>query len=112
MLQTMRCLTAVGWLAAASAAMTAAGSCAGSDEDVAARFAEECNNDCGEGLECINRVCTLRCTTMNDCTAHSATAICDSGYCYEPCVTTSNCPNGLACTQLQSSSRMTCRARP
>lgn len=106
----MRCLTAVGWLVGA-ALFVSTGSCAGSDEDVPARFAETCANDCAEGLECVNRLCTARCAATTDCTPHSATAICDANYCYEPCMTTFNCPNGLACTQLQSSSRMTCRAQ-
>lgn len=112
MIETMRCLTAVGWLAAASISVAAAGSCAGSDEDVPAQFAEPCEGECAEGLECQNRVCTARCANAGECMAHSLTAICDVNYCYEPCNTSFNCPNGLACTQLQSSARMTCRAQP
>jgi hypothetical protein len=112
MMGTMRKVTAVGWLVAATLCALGAGSCTGSDEDVPARFAEECDNDCAEGLECINRVCTARCAAMTDCTPHHASAICDANYCYLPCMTSFNCPNGLACTQLQSSARMTCRAQP
>jgi hypothetical protein len=111
MIGTMRRSTAVGWLAAASLCALVTGSCAGSEEDVPARFAEVCDNDCADGLMCINRVCTAHCTGMTECAAHHASAICDANYCYLPCMTTFNCPNGLACTQLQSSPRMTCRAQ-
>jgi len=111
MLHRMRGLNAVGWLAVSVFLVSNVGACSGSDEDVAAQFAEVCDGDCAEGLMCQNRVCTLSCTTMTECSPHSATAICDNGYCFEPCTTSFNCPNGLACTQMQQSTRMTCRAQ-
>ena len=112
MIGTMRCLRAVGWLATASVLAFAAGSCLGGDEEPPSRFAEPCDGTCVDGLECIGGVCTVRCGTAMDCAPHSPTAICDSNsYCYLPCTTTFNCPSGLACTQQQTSTRMTCRPR-
>jgi hypothetical protein len=124
MLRGMRGLNAVGWLAAIRGIARAlrggamvfllassVGACSGSEEDVAAQFAEECTDECDEGLICTNRVCTAQCTGPAECTAFSGTAICDNGYCFEPCVTSFNCPNGLVCTQMQQSARMTCRAQ-
>ncbi len=111
MLRGMRGLNAVGWLAVLFLLASNVGACSGSEEDVAAQFAEECTDECGEGLICTNRVCTAQCTGPAECTAFSATAICDNGYCFEPCVTSFNCPNGLVCTQMQQSARMTCRAQ-
>lgn len=113
MLRGMRGLNAVGWLAVSLSFLVATnlGACSGSEEDVAAQFAEECDNNCAEGLQCQNRLCTASCTTMTQCTPFSATAICDNSYCFEPCTTSFNCPNGLVCTQLQQSMRMTCRAQ-
>jgi hypothetical protein len=111
MLRGMRALSAVGWLTVSILVASNVGACAGSDEDVPAQFAEECDGNCAEGLQCQNRVCTATCTTMTQCTPHSTTAICDNGYCFVPCITSFNCPNGLVCTQLQQSTGMTCRAR-
>jgi hypothetical protein len=112
MLPGMRGLNAIGWLAVSILVASNVGACAGSDEDVAAQFAEECTGECDEGLVCNSRVCTAQCTTMTECTPLHPTAICDNGYCFVPCTTSFNCPNGLACTQLQQSMRMTCRAQP
>jgi hypothetical protein len=108
----MRWLSAIRWLAVTGFVVAVVAACAGSDDAVPAQFAEECDGNCGEGLECVNRVCTLRCTMMTECTPYHATAICDTGYCYVPCVTRDDCPGDLTCTQTQLSNRMTCRAQP
>jgi hypothetical protein len=107
----MRGLNAMGWLAVAGWAVASGAACAGSEDAPPAQFAEVCDNDCAEGLECVNRVCTARCTGPSECTARHAMAICDNGYCFVPCMTSFNCPNGLVCTQQQTSTRMTCRAQ-
>ena len=109
--RTMRGVRAVGWLAVWSLFVSAAAGCAGGDEEATPQYAEPCEGVCAEGLECVNRLCTIRCGSANDCVPISPTAICDSNYCYEPCMSTFNCPNGLACTQQQTSMRMTCRPR-
>lgn len=109
MLHGMHGLNAVLWPAVSILIASSFGACSGSDQEVPAQFAEQCDNNCDEGLQCQGRVCTAICTTMTQCTPFSATAICDNGYCFEPCITSFNCPNGLACTQMQQSMRMTCR---
>jgi hypothetical protein len=85
-----------------AAALLAALGCAGSEEEPAAQYAEPCGNatdQCAEGLECINGLCTQACTATPSCQALSSDSICASSYCYIGC--TSGCRNGLICTQNQ-----------
>lgn len=109
MIGTMRWLFAMGCMALAGSTFGAAG-CGGDDSAPQAQFAEQCDSSCEEGLECLNRLCTARCGDVSVCRAFSDTAICHAGYCYEPCQSTFNCPNGLTCTMV-GSTQGTCRVQ-
>lgn len=111
MIAILRRLSVLGCtvVIAASAALFAA--CGGSEEDVPGQYAEPCasgGTPCATGLMCVNNLCTLPCTSAAICMPFSAKAVCDV-YCFEPCLTRSQCPNGLICQSAVGQS--TCRAQ-
>jgi hypothetical protein len=75
-------------------------SCSGDDETPKGNYAEQCGStsECAEGLECVNRLCTIRCTTTTECRALSPTdGFCSGGVCYDACRSNFGCPAGLTC---------------
>jgi hypothetical protein len=105
-------LSVVGCIVALAASNALSAGCGGSEEDVPGNYAEPCaggNTPCAMGLMCVNNLCTLPCTSANICQPFSNKAICD-GYCYEPCMTRSQCPNGLICNMV-GVQQGTCRAQ-
>lgn len=87
-------------------------SCSGDDASPVGQYAEQCDptTTCADGLQCIFNMCTASCTTQEECRAWSSTGICMGGTCFDSCVDTFNCPPGLGCNMVASTSG-TCRVR-
>ena len=99
MIAILRRLSVLGCTAVIAAGGAWFVACGGSEEDVPGQYAEPCADGsmpCATGLSCVNDLCTLACTSQNTCMPFSAKAVCEV-YCFEPCMTKSQCPNGLIC---------------
>jgi hypothetical protein len=111
MIAILRRLGVLGCLLSVGASGAAFAACSGSEEDVPGQYAEPCadgNTPCATGLTCVNNLCTLPCTSATTCMPFSAKAVCNV-YCFEPCMTRSQCPNGLQC--LAGVGQGTCRVQ-
>jgi hypothetical protein len=110
---TLRFLFAFGCVTLALGSWAASG-CGGDDESQVALFAEECNTECGNGLSCINHICTTMCTETTEASVcrplSSLPTTCSNGYCYLSCMSQFNCPNGLTCT-MSLEPQGTCRVQ-
>ncbi|MGD8860557.1 MAG: hypothetical protein PVI30_11145 [Myxococcales bacterium] len=101
----------VGTALLVSASALLLGSCSGDDETPKGQYAEQCNNtpECAEGLECINSLCTIRCSSNTECRALSPTnGFCSGAVCYDACRSNFGCPNGLTCV-MNLDTQGTCR---
>ena len=87
-------------------------SCGGDDGTPVGQYAEQCDEStkCADGLICSFNLCTTRCSSNQECQALNSAAACVGGTCFNTCVDTFNCPNGLVC-QMVASTNGTCRAR-
>lgn len=111
MIAILRRVGVLGCLALIAAGAGSLSACGGSEEEIPGQYAEPCasgSTPCATGLTCVNNLCTLMCSSAQACMPFSDKAVCDV-YCFEPCMTRSQCPNGLICQA--GVGRGTCRAQ-
>jgi hypothetical protein len=101
MLRPMRnAIVSIVRSAAVLAVFSCCVACGGSDSKTLGKYSEECtaNDDCEQGLMCINRLCTLSCNASNSvCQARDPKSSCVAGVCSNLCSDRRDCPDGLTC---------------
>ena len=103
MIRTRAACASSCWLVAVLLWATA---CGGSEEATPGGYSDVCskNEDCEEGLECANGVCTGLCGTSADCAKFSGNSVCVNR-CFEFCTDSIPCKRlhpSLQCVQFNA----------